>query len=445
MASRNNPLAATTPEVTTDILELTNDLDVAQIPTDTHAAIEYLLAQLDPRKVKDGKVFPKVCMVHQIYGIVKDHTTVDRTLDQMLKKGTIRKFFLGGTGSDEFAIMFTTDYVQQIDGAKAQYLKDLSESGGSAQSGSKRKTPSSSDLTETGRMTKVQRITSDRAETRAVQSRSGQTSTPRASTPTNSNAFDNAEDTVFDRFKKLVTGGEHLEVMIQHSTLQHTINVSDADITILIRYGLLNRMLTIPANPHLVNMTKTSSRNTGGGGGGNTVASEKEASSLKAAHQTIATLRAGRTSSPSTSITGYASASPAMMSSDPVNGTSPSSSSSPLSSHSSKEGISVHAAGSRGEQVSDEIFYRFAIRQGGLFVSHFLKGRQEMLRTIKRKPFHDMLVSALKAKALKNSSLPHDFHILDLIGSARVRSMDTTSGQLLKITQKGENSARAGG
>jgi hypothetical protein len=47
----------------------------------------------------------------------------------------------------------------------------------------------------------------------------------------------------------------------------------------------------------------------------------------------------------------------------------------------------------RGEQVSDDVAYRFAIRQGGLFVTHFLKGRLEILRMIRRQTFHDMLAS----------------------------------------------------
>ncbi|KAF9165566.1 Serine/threonine-protein kinase 19 [Actinomortierella ambigua] len=389
MNSRHSHTAAA-PVATCSIPDLADDLDPSQLPTDTQAAMEYLLAQLHPRRIKDRKIFPKVCMVHQIYGIVKDHTTVDRTVDQLVKNGTIRKFFLGGTGSDEFAIMFTADYVQQIEDAKAQYLKDLSADlarSTTSLPGSKRKmaldTAASQGSVADPRTTKTRKTVNG----------------GKSAASTTTGMLENELLRASDRFKMLVTGGKHLEVMIQHLTLQHVMDVSDADITLLIRYGLLNRMLTVPANPHLVNMTRTSSRGagsgsssaSGGGDSGSTAASEAQASSLRAAHQTIATLRAqGRSSS----------------SSSASSNTPSSSSSSPSSSSTlqfSKEGISVQAAGSRGEQVSDEIFYRFAIRQGGLFVSHFLKGRQEMLRSIKRKPFGDMLVSAIKAKTLRGS------------------------------------------
>ncbi|KAF9954313.1 Serine/threonine-protein kinase 19 [Mortierella alpina] len=104
----------------------------------------------------------------------------------------------------------------------------------------------------------------------------------------------------------------------------------------------------------------------------------------------------------------------------------------------------ITAASGRRERVSDDVAYRFAIRQGGLFVTHFLKGRLEILRMIKRQMFGDMLTSAVVAKALRGSFLPHEFHIHDLVGSGRVQSMTTTSGQLLKLTQKGEASAKAG-
>ncbi|KAF9973143.1 Serine/threonine-protein kinase 19 [Actinomortierella ambigua] len=153
MNSRSShPVAAAV--ATSGIPDFADDLDPSQLPTDTQAAMEYLLSQLDPRRVKDHKVFPRVCMIHQIYGIVKDHTTVDRTLDQLIKNGTIRKFFLGGTGSDEFAVMFTADYVQQIEDAKAQ-------------------------------------------------------------------------------FRELVTGGNHLEVMIQHLTLQNAIEAQQEEAVVL--------------------------------------------------------------------------------------------------------------------------------------------------------------------------------------------------------------------
>ncbi|KAF9437930.1 Serine/threonine-protein kinase 19 [Entomortierella beljakovae] len=105
--------------------------------------------------------------------------------------------------------------------------------------------------------------------------------------------------------------------------------------------------------------------------------------------------------------------------------------------------MTISASLGRSELISDDVSYRFSIRNGGLFVTHFLKGRLEILRMIKRQTFGDMLTSAVISKPLRGSFLPHEFHIHDIVGSGRVRSEKTSSGQMLKLTQKGEASAKA--
>lgn len=55
-------------------------INACPYPTNTLGTINYLLNLLNPGRVRQQKQFPRVCMIHQIYSILTDHTTVDRTL-----------------------------------------------------------------------------------------------------------------------------------------------------------------------------------------------------------------------------------------------------------------------------------------------------------------------------------------------------------------------------
>ncbi|KAI9497249.1 serine-threonine protein kinase 19-domain-containing protein [Zychaea mexicana] len=62
--------------------------------------------------------------------------------------------------------------------------------------------------------------------------------------------------------------------------------------------------------------------------------------------------------------------------------------------------------------------YWFAIRRQGMFMSHYLKGRTEILRILKKRPTHDILEKQLAAKKLR-SIFRHEFILHDLVGSGR--------------------------
>ncbi|KAI8376140.1 serine-threonine protein kinase 19-domain-containing protein [Radiomyces spectabilis] len=73
--------------------------------------------------------------------------------------------------------------------------------------------------------------------------------------------------------------------------------------------------------------------------------------------------------------------------------------------------------------------YWFSIRKQGFFMSHYTKGRIEMLRMIKKRATKDMLEKHLKSRKLKNTIFGHDFLIHDLVGSGRAE----------RYTRKGES------
>ena len=178
-------------------------------------------------------------MVHQIYSLLQDHTTVDRTLAQMIKDGSVRKFYIGGTGSDEFAIMRTPDYVDQIMVAKEQYLKELTESS----------TPTSATTTAlaAGSATK-RKLPEDTLSgpSTVIGNSNKRSSTAASSVPRRSGTMvggggnkssevlqaelEHAGD-LFDRFRNLVTSGQCIEISIQHSNLQEAIGATEEDIT----------------------------------------------------------------------------------------------------------------------------------------------------------------------------------------------------------------------
>ncbi|KAG0041052.1 hypothetical protein BGZ82_000031 [Podila clonocystis] len=189
---------------------------------DIMSTILYLTDMLRPQRVKQQKQLPKVCMIHQLYSLVADHTTVDRSLAHQIKVGQIRKFYLGGTGSDEFAIMLTSEYLGQIRQAKQQYLNDAKDSlavAASRTAATKRKTEQ--ELEIGSRLTK-KRVIPTKSTAKVMKISATETTVGDDITP---------KDTIFDRFELLITSGSCIEVSIQHSNLQALINATEEDIT----------------------------------------------------------------------------------------------------------------------------------------------------------------------------------------------------------------------
>jgi len=157
----------------------------------------------------------------------------------LIKDGTLRKFYIGGTGSDEFAIMLTEDYIHQIDQAKEKYLKDLKETQ-EKKATAKSPTPSqpgkrkldstaatvaahSSANDSNKRRGTVGAVTGTRAGSALVSAV--------VASPESGSTDETDEGEIFDRFKELVSGGHCMEISIQHSNIQDAIGATDQDIT----------------------------------------------------------------------------------------------------------------------------------------------------------------------------------------------------------------------
>jgi len=92
--------------------ETSNESDFDfEIPSDTKAALLFLKSVL-PLSKFEGKI-PAIVLKHQLYCVVKDKTLVDRQLNNLWEENKVRLFKLT-SGSDEFGVVLTDDYVSHI-------------------------------------------------------------------------------------------------------------------------------------------------------------------------------------------------------------------------------------------------------------------------------------------------------------------------------------------
>ncbi|XP_074638459.1 inactive serine/threonine-protein kinase 19-like [Acropora palmata] len=90
----------------------TGEIDF-EVPNDTQAAILFLKSIVPLNKFQ-GKI-PAIILKHQIYCVMKDKTLVDRQLNNLWEENKIRLFKLT-SGSDEFAVVLTDDFINHMKG-----------------------------------------------------------------------------------------------------------------------------------------------------------------------------------------------------------------------------------------------------------------------------------------------------------------------------------------
>ncbi|XP_006820313.1 winged helix repair factor 1-like [Saccoglossus kowalevskii] len=86
--------------------------------------------------------------------------------------------------------------------------------------------------------------------------------------------------------------------------------------------------------------------------------------------------------------------------------------------------------------VRDVGSWWLAIPGAGIFMKTFVKGRQSLLRTIRKCKYQEILQKNLEEKKLAAvKKLGMNFHILDIIGAELVKKIQTTSGCLLRLNE----------
>lgn len=92
-------------------------------------------------------------------------------------------------------------------------------------------------------------------------------------------------------------------------------------------------------------------------------------------------------------------------------------------------------AGLLTRQLIDPNMYWFAIPSIGPILKGLSQGRKEILSLLSRRKYKEMPLSSLEKTRLRLSSLDVRFHLRDLIGSGHIKTVQTPTGLLARISK----------
>ncbi|KAF9605669.1 hypothetical protein IFM89_018012 [Coptis chinensis] len=92
-------------------------------------------------------------------------------------------------------------------------------------------------------------------------------------------------------------------------------------------------------------------------------------------------------------------------------------------------------AGLLTRQLIDPDMYWFAIPNIGSVLKGLSQGRKELLSFLSRRKYTEMLLALLEKKRLHMSPLDMRFHLRDLIGSGKLKTVPTPTGLLVRINK----------
>ncbi|KAJ6843074.1 putative serine/threonine-protein kinase 19 [Iris pallida] len=92
-------------------------------------------------------------------------------------------------------------------------------------------------------------------------------------------------------------------------------------------------------------------------------------------------------------------------------------------------------AGLLTRQLIDPNMYWFAIPNIGTILKGVSQGRKELLSFLNRRKYKEMLLAPLEKKRLRLSPLDMRFHLRDLIGSGHLKTINTPTGLLVRVSK----------
>ncbi|KAI9395378.1 hypothetical protein POPTR_005G225900v4 [Populus trichocarpa] len=92
-------------------------------------------------------------------------------------------------------------------------------------------------------------------------------------------------------------------------------------------------------------------------------------------------------------------------------------------------------AGLLTRQLIDPNMYWFAIPNIGSILKGLSQGRKELLSLINRQRYKEMMLAPLEKKHLRLSLLDMRFHLRDLIGSGHLKTVNTPTGLLVRVSK----------
>ncbi|KAL5561926.1 hypothetical protein UlMin_031673 [Ulmus minor] len=92
-------------------------------------------------------------------------------------------------------------------------------------------------------------------------------------------------------------------------------------------------------------------------------------------------------------------------------------------------------AGLLTRQLIDANMYWFTIPNIGTVLKGLSQGRKEVLSLLSRRRYKEMMMAPLEKKRLRFSPLDMRFHLRDLIGSGHLKTLQTPSGLVVRVSK----------
>ncbi|KAH7517392.1 uncharacterized protein LOC107425768 isoform X1 [Ziziphus jujuba] len=92
-------------------------------------------------------------------------------------------------------------------------------------------------------------------------------------------------------------------------------------------------------------------------------------------------------------------------------------------------------AGLLTRQLIDPNMYWFAIPNIGSVLKGLYQGRKEILSLLNRRRYKEMMLAPLEKKRLRFSPLDMRFHLRDLIGSGHLKTIQTPTGLVVRVSK----------
>ncbi|KAJ4726902.1 serine/threonine-protein kinase 19 [Melia azedarach] len=86
-------------------------------------------------------------------------------------------------------------------------------------------------------------------------------------------------------------------------------------------------------------------------------------------------------------------------------------------------------------QLIDPNMYWFAIPNIGSVLKGLSQGRKELLSFLNRRKYKEMVLAPLEKKSLRLSPLDMRFHLRDLIGSGHLKTIQTPTGLVVRVSK----------
>ncbi|XP_061367483.1 uncharacterized protein LOC133310549 [Gastrolobium bilobum] len=92
-------------------------------------------------------------------------------------------------------------------------------------------------------------------------------------------------------------------------------------------------------------------------------------------------------------------------------------------------------AGILTRQLIDPNMYWFTIPNIGSLLKGLVQGRKEIISLLSRRSYKEMMLASLEKKRLRMSPLDMRFHLRDLIGSGHLRTDQTPTGLIIRVSK----------